>query len=223
MSSEPRDATAFEIREALAETGNGCPICRLTLRSVARLLKSIAYEQVNDLDLRRALREAGGFCNRHAHVWLRDVHSVLGTALIYRDVLNAALRDLDAPRTGRLRGLLGSTPSSPRCPACTAQAEAERRYLEALLAVVGADPEQFMNSDGLCRRHTLMAARSPGEAGSVIARRARETLESLVAELDEVIRKEDYRFRHEPRTPGERRAPERAVSWAAGVDGVVDA
>ena len=219
--AEPRDATAFEVREALTESG--CAVCGLSLQAVRRLLKSIAYEQVNDVDLRRALREAGGFCNRHAHMWLREAHSVLGTALIYRDVLSAALRDIDAPRSGRLRGLLGGAPPNPMCPACAAQAEAERRYVEALLALIASDPTLLMSSDGLCRRHTLMAVRSGSDGGPVVARRAREALENLLAELDEVIRKEDYRFRHEPRTPSERSAPARAVSWAAGLDGLVDA
>jgi hypothetical protein len=217
---EPRDATAFEVRQALAESG--CAVCSLTLRSVTRLLQSIAYEQVNDLDLRRALREAGGFCNRHAHVWMREARSVLGTALIYRDVLNAALRELDTPRGGRLRGLLGGSPPNSICPGCTAQTEAERRYLEALLALLKWDAALLDSSDGLCRRHTLMAVRSGGDAGATVARRARESVESLLVELDEVIRKEDYRFRHEPRTPGERTAAARAVSWAAGLDGLVD-
>src|SRR5215472_10023514 len=85
----PRDATAFEVREALGEPG--CAVCRLSLRSVSRLINSMAYEQVNDLDLRQQLRRAGGFCNPHAFQWLREARNVLGTALIYRDVLTAAL------------------------------------------------------------------------------------------------------------------------------------
>jgi saccharopine dehydrogenase-like NADP-dependent oxidoreductase len=43
---------------------------------------------------------------------------------------------------------------------------------------------------------------------------------SLIEQLDEVIRKEDYRFRHEPRSEAERTAPARAISWAAGADGL---
>src|SRR5262252_5095962 len=108
-SAAPRDATAFEVRDALGESG--CVVCRLSLRSVARLLQSVAYEQVNDLSLRAQLRKRRGFCTLHAHQWLREAHNVLGTALIYKDVLEAALRDLDAPAANGqhsrlLRGLL---------------------------------------------------------------------------------------------------------------------
>ena len=215
----PRDAAAFEVRDALA--GQGCAVCHLSLRSVARLLQAVAYEQVNDLDLRKALREAGGFCNSHAHQWLREAHNVLGTALIYRDVLNAALRELGAPRPSRLRNLLGASTTTAACPACAAQIDAERRYIAVRSEVVAAEPELLAESDGLCRRHALMAVRAGGSAGMVVADRTVEVIQQLIADLDEVIRKEDYRFRHEPRTPDERSAPARAISWAAGMDGLV--
>src|SRR5919199_5848321 len=42
-----RDTAAFEVRDALGHAG--CPICVLTTRSVGRLLKAVAYEQVNDI------------------------------------------------------------------------------------------------------------------------------------------------------------------------------
>jgi hypothetical protein len=223
----PRDATAFEVREAVREPG--CAVCRLSVRSVARLLQSVAYEQVNDLSLRAALRKRGGFCNRHAYQWLDQARTVLGTALIYKDVLEAALRELDSPgsansqRARRLRGLLGSTSGNPECPACRAQTEAETRYVDTLLALLASDADvvaSFDASDGLCRRHTLDVVRSGRPGAEHVVRQTREALSVLIAELDEVIRKEDYRFRHEPRTDAERTAPARAIAWAAGLDGL---
>jgi hypothetical protein len=224
-SAAPRDSAAFEVREALAEPG--CAVCRLALRSVSRLLQSIAYEQVNDIALRKELRRARGFCNRHAYQWLREVRSVLGTALIYRDVLLAALRELEAPANGQRGGLLrgvrdalGPPPrrGRPPCPACRAELEAETRYLEALVAVVaaGADPP------AVCRRHVVTAVRLGSPGVDLIVEKTRKDVEALVGELDEVIRKEDYRFRHEERTEGERSAPSRAIAWAAGADGLAD-
>jgi hypothetical protein len=227
--TSPRDATAFEVREAVQESG--CAVCRLALRSVARLLRSVAYEQVNDLELRSALRKRGGFCTAHAHEWLREARSVLGTALIYRDVLQAALRDLGSPAAGNgqrarlLRGLLGSASGEtvPVCPACRAQTQAEARYLDALLSLLGSDTlfqAGFAASDGLCRRHTLAALRSGRQAAEHVADRSRQAVVELIEQLDEVIRKEDYRFRDEPRSEAERTAPARAITWAAGTDGL---
>jgi hypothetical protein len=228
----PRDASAFEVREALREPG--CAVCRLSLRSVARLLRSVAYEQVNDLDLRAVLRGRGGFCNSHAHQWLREARSVLGTALIYKDVLQTALRELDstAPSNGQrgrlLRGLLGAgaTDGDARCPACEAQVEAEARYMDALLSLLGSDAScvrVFDASDGVCRRHTLAAIRSGRDGAEHVTRRTRQAVSELLAQLNEVIRKEDYRFRHEPRSEEERTAPARAIAWAAGMDGLTSA
>jgi hypothetical protein len=222
----PRDATAFEVREAVREPG--CAVCHLSLRSVARLLESVAYEQVNDLGLRAALRKRGGFCNLHAHQWLREAHNVLGTALIYKDVLQAALRELDSAsssgqRSRLLRGLRGSSASSAECPACRAQAEAEARYMAALLALLASDPgfvSSFEDSDGLCRLHTQAGIRAGGAGVEHIVRHAREKVTELIDVLDEVIRKEDYRFRDEPRSEAERSAPARAIGWAAGMDGL---
>jgi hypothetical protein len=216
----PRDSTAFEVREALGEPG--CVVCGLGLRSVARALSSIAYEQVNDVTLREGLRRSHGFCNEHAFQWLREVGNVLGTALIYRDVLVYSLNEIQTMRPGRLRSLVRPS-SAVACPACRAQAEAETRYTQALLAVVAEDAAArgtFSDSDGVCRRHALLAARLGGSGATLVLQRTREVAASLLADLEEVIRKEDYRFRHEPRTAAERTAPARAVAWAAGADGL---
>src|ERR1700724_2809991 len=126
-SAGPRDSTAFEVREALAQAG--CPVCRLAVRSVGRWLASVAYDQVNDVDLRTELRAARGFCNVHAHRWLAEVHSVLGTAIVYADLLTASLRELDADtgqRGGLWRAIRGSGGADElrNCPACRAQTEA---------------------------------------------------------------------------------------------------
>jgi hypothetical protein len=207
----PRDATAFEVRDALREPG--CAVCRLTLRSVQRLLRSIAYEQVNDLDLRETLRGNGGFCTPHSYQWLHEAHSVLGTALIYRDVLLTALRDLEG---GVARKRFGRSRQT-RCPACEAQHEAEGRYLDVLAALIRADPA-VSSEVALCRRHALAALR----AGAPLREPTVGMLRALIADLDEVIRKEDYRFRQEPRSDAERSAPARAIAWAAGLEGLVD-
>lgn len=229
----PRDTAAFEVRDALAQPG--CAVCHLAVRSVGRLIQSVAYEQVNDPGLRKQLRAARGFCNEHAYRWLREAHSVLGTALIYRDVLYAAIEAVEAStghngqRGGMLRGLLGTNSVTNGheglCPACRVQSEAEARYLEALIASVAADQEvaaALDRSDGLCCRHTLAALRVGGPGAELVAEHTRQQIDELLHDLDEVIRKEDYRFRDEPRTDGERSAPSRAIAWTAGADGLVD-
>jgi hypothetical protein len=223
-SMQPRDTAAFEVREALAEPG--CAVCRLASRSVGRLIQSVAYDQVNDLAVRADLRASRGFCNQHAYRWLREAHNVLGTAIIYRELILAALDDLDAgaPRGGLLRAFRGAENASV-CVACRTQHQAEKRYLEALLAALAHDAsavDAFKASDGLCRRHTAAALRRGGAGAASVVDQTRAAMRHLLHNLDEVIRKEDYRFRGEPRSDDERTAPPRAIAWVAGLEGLVE-
>lgn len=231
--SAPRDSAVFEVRDALEQPG--CAVCRLALRSVGRFLQAVAYEQVNDPGLRADLRSAMGFCNQHAYRWLREAHNVLGTAFIYRDILLNALQS--EPKAtgvsngqwgGLLRALLGAderVTTHVKCPACRAQREAETRYLEALLASAAVDEHTqaaVARSQGLCERHVAWARARGGPGADLLTERTRHVLKMLIGELGEVIRKEDYRFRHEARTDGERMAPQRAIAWAAGIEGLTE-
>jgi hypothetical protein len=224
----PRDATTFEVRDALAQPG--CPICSLVLRSVGRFLESLAYERVNDVEMRADLRAARGFCNPHAYRWLREARNVLGTALIYRDLINAAVRDLEAAADRSRPGLFdrlmgrGSDPARPAiCPACRAQQDAEERYLGALSELLSHADEAhaLAASDGLCATHLEAAIRRGGSAADLLVDQTVQRARRLMATLDEVIRKEDYRFRHEPRSGPERSAPSDAIAWVCGADGLV--
>jgi hypothetical protein len=235
----------LELDEALRQPG--CPICALALGAVGRFIQTLAYEQVNDPAVRDQLRAAGGFCQAHAYRWLREARNVLGTALIYRDLLGAMLSQLEQPGaaagaaalgdtgapglmadTGLLGGLLRSRRGSRRprrreaCPACRAQHEAENRYLGLLLDSL-AEPtfaQAFGHSPGLCYVHTLAAARRGGPAAAVVVQRSREAAEDLMRDLSEVIRKEDYRFRAEPRTQAETTAPHRGIAWSVAAEGL---
>src|SRR5215472_4422000 len=213
-----RDTATAEVQHALARPG--CAVCQLTHRSVGRFLKSIAYEQVNDIDLRGELRANRGFCGPHAQRWLGMPGNVLGTALIYRDAINAAVRDLSTSPASRgvLPSLLGARPRDGVCVACRYQADAADRYLGTLLDSLSELASAVATSDGLCLPHTRRAVERAGRRAEPLVTRAHQVGAQLIAELDEVIRKEDYRFKHEPRTEAERTAPRRAVTWAAGLD-----
>jgi hypothetical protein len=211
------EATTAEVQHALARPG--CAVCHLMHRAVGRYLKSLAYEQVNDIELRAELRAARGFCLAHAQRWVRDTGNVLGTALIYRDAITAAVRDLESPPS---RGLFGSrTPREAPCVACRAEVDAQDRYLDALVEGLSQSGllAALAKSDGLCLPHTRRAVERSGKRAEPLSLRAREVAEQLLVELDEVIRKEDYRYTHEERTDAEKTAGRRAVAWTAGLDG----
>ena len=94
--------------------------------------------------------------------------------------------------------------------------------MSALLATSAADPRALDGSEGVCLKHVRAALRRGGPGAERVLQQTRSAIERLLAELGEVIRKEDYRFRDEPRTDGERTAPSRAVARAAGAEGLVD-
>jgi hypothetical protein len=220
--SAARDGATTEVAHALARPG--CAVCHLTHRAVGRFLKALAYEQVNDLALRAELRASRGFCKVHAQRWVREPGNVLGTALIYTDAITAAVRELDAPPSrGMLSNPFASRPreASP-CVACQAEVEAQDRYLDALLDGLGEASlaAALQRSDGLCLPHTRRAVERGGRRAEPVLARARQTAARLLEELAEVVRKEDYRFKDEPRTEAERTVPRRAVAWAAGLDGL---
>jgi hypothetical protein len=53
-----------------------------------------------------------------------------------------------------------------------------------------------------------------------VVQRSREAAEDLMRDLSEVIRKEDYRFRAEPRTQAETTAPHRGIAWSVAAEGL---
>jgi hypothetical protein len=83
----------------------GCPVCRVALRTVEGYLTSLSAEGgMTDPQIRARIRDSHGFCAEHAHQWLEGQH-VLSTALIYQDVLTHVAEELRALRFER-RGLL---------------------------------------------------------------------------------------------------------------------
>ena len=205
-----------------ASSEAGCPLCRLSEKSVTAYLGALMYELVNDPEARDQIRETLGFCNPHAHYLLTLKGSALGTGIIYRDVVNTILKQLEGARYTQPRGAslhrlpealdpqrpaLGSEAAvralSPRapCPVCVQQEKMEALAVSALLA--GLEDEKLRaalrGSAGLCLPHlrrALQAVRSQAAFEALVSL-TRDRYAALRAELDEFIRKNDYRFQHE--------------------------
>ena len=210
--------TAYNLLEACIEPG--CPVCRLEQRYVERYLDNLFYENVNNPDLRDILRLSMGFCREHA--WLaanQSLGDALGFAIIYQDVIGAALERLDKgvpPPTRRWAGLLKRIPEQvsamvykavfalmpqKRCPACHHRDEMMQVILWSLVEALGQPEmvEALRASDGLCLPHLRLALQDVKDipACETLLSIHREKLEGLHIELAEFIRKNDYRFMKE--------------------------
>jgi len=208
-----------------------CPLCILVERIERKAVDLFLYDQVNDISRRDALRASRGLC-RHHTAMLAQGRSALGIAIVSRDVLRAMTAELEAApgeaaTLGWLRDRLGAgagaqiaTRLGPQagCPMCDERPRVEAPLIAGLLQNFGdaAFADAFEEAGGLCRVHlagALRAADAP-TAGALAARQA-AAWRRLEAELDEFIRKHDYRFQGEL-LDAERDVWRRALRLASG-------
>ena len=208
--------------------GDGCPFCALVTGALERYFRTVLYEQVNDIGMRAKLRESQGYCAAHGEM-LRQARSALGSAIIHRDIVNSLARTLeeehplsDTPQSW-LRGLVGAEPrpqdpvlgGAQPCLACQRVRERERNYADTLL--LNWDDEllqtKFCNSSGLCLSHLRVTLARTRDAGQFEALKAAHLTiwRDLIGELDEFIRKNDYRFANEE-------IGAEGTSWSRAID-----
>lgn len=204
-----------ELKRALQAAG--CPLCRVGQEAAYRYLRFVLHESVNDPATRSRLAEAWGFCRRHAWHFLRlewaTMRDGLSTANIAEGLVKAAEEILDAylsdpsavrrKRVARARveKLVRALTAAGECPACMLQGQHEAYALTVLLRVLEEEAwrERFGVSDGFCLLH-LRRALTAGEVPigiRWIVEDQRRRLHALLADLEEYIRKHDYRFSHE--------------------------
>jgi len=212
-------STVYELIQACKQSG--CPACRVEQVSVDRYIDNLFYESVNDVQLRERLRASMGFC--HEHAWLavdKRLGNALGFAIIYHDVINNTLKQLDSnaapPVTKHWSTLLKQIPEQvsamaqrvlyaltphKHCAVCLQRDKTIHTIITSLSESLN-EPEManaLRSSDGLCLPHLKKAFESVRdlETSNLLLSIHREKLESLRDELAEFIRKNDYRFKEE--------------------------
>lgn len=167
MTRAPSDAQA----RLVAACGQpGCPVCRCAADASRRYLEALVHEQVTDVETRRRLRRAGGFCAAHATMLEALPGAVFGAAILHEDLLRLAIERFEtqaaaSPRgwlarvTGEARPPAGTDRSAGACPVCAGAAGAEARTIDALLelAADGRLETAYGPSDGLCVPHMALA------------------------------------------------------------------
>lgn len=208
------DLMLISLQDALAMPG--CPICRLGRRAASFYLDHLFYENVNDPAARVPLGLSLGFCSEHADEAAR-LGDALGVGIIYEDLVRLVIERLgnlqDQPggqpgsawwqgrrRAARRKTNLLLRPQSP-CPACSSRDQAEERYCWALLKHIHTMLPALEASEGLCLRHLAACLEQTGfeteKAHLLEVEKGR--LESLHLDLQELIRKFDYRYAREPK------------------------
>jgi hypothetical protein len=244
MSPAAKGKSAGEARLLGACARGGCPVCRCLADDSARHLGAVLHEHVTDLEVRSSLRASRGFCNWHAALLQGLPGAAFGSAILSADLMARERARAQSARGGRRRGLaslvalrewLGRpargtrgrpAPVRASCFVCEALRAAERRYLEAMVALVD-DPrflDAFDLADGLCAPHLTQLVEQDGAAreDDAIARLVALTCERwrrVEAALGRFIAKHEYRQRR-PFTEEEGRAWRLALELLSGAPGV---
>lgn len=206
----PLGRTAYELKSFIEADLQVCSVCRFVKATLEQHIDVLFFERVTDRDTRKAIRDARGFCRVHAGMVARQADA-LGSSLIFKDVLTNDLRDMDSGAFDRGPGapnpLARMFDSGPRrgalapCPLCVREEELEILAADSLLEGLqdASFREAFTTSAGLCMPHFRLARerRSDDGAWAAIIETQRRAVQSLVEQLDEFARKQDYRFKGE--------------------------
>ena len=207
----------FKIIEALQNAAE-CPLCKLEDEAAHSYLDSLLYEAVTDPKIRAELVKSRGYCHRHAHR-LTGMRDNLGAAIIYQDQIKIYM-DLFAVLSGNDRKQRKhNIPTDTDCPVCRNQLETRRYYLNQLKEGL-CEPElqqAYESSSGLCIPHLAALLETVKDPGTIkyIYQIEERNLAGLWNELEEFIRKSDYRFREET-FGSERDSWRKAIKKVAG-------
>jgi hypothetical protein len=176
--------TFYNLKDALSL--EGCSICFLTKKSVARYIDNLFYENVNDPKVNKEIIASQGFCKRHSDMILKTKES-LGIAIIYKRIIDNLIKTNFEKR-------------QCDCPVCKVEKEAESRYAETFVDYWGNDVKKiFETSSILCVSHfryILKLMKDKKHREELLCLQIKK-YEELSEELEEYSRKFDYRFAKE--------------------------
>ncbi len=227
----------FEVKEALSN--GGCPVCQLEAQTADTAIDTLLWESVNDVPTRHRLNAARGYCRPHAEKMVRN-GAALGVSILMGGVLRTVSEILSnatfhgSPGLAMRQKLPGfnhrGSPAtaalvktlSPQteCPVCALQYAAGARYLQTLIEFfIGEDAlvNDYRRSDGLCLPHFQQALGFITDEATfnALIDAQLHIWQQLIQQLDEFVRKNDYRFQSE-KTGQEGDAWQRALVAVSG-------
>ena len=220
----------------------GCPICGIRKNAVTTYLQMVLYAYVDDPEMREYLCNSWGYCQTHA--WMLPTverGNLLTVAVMYHDILEREVtrtltRGSKEQGNGFLVRLIHKVfkgqhhsdpihrlPLQPQCPACKLGHEIETNALKIMLRAFTKQKvpmqDALKESDGLCIAHLRSALELTSDPANVeiLLTLARAKLTEIQAELNEFIRKHDYRFQHEV-IGDEKHSWQRAINLIVGTE-----
>lgn len=219
----PRDLDKIpytsDLRDALAQPG--CALCRVVEQAANAYVVSMLWEMVNDPRNQEPLQAARGYCHRHGWMLVRG-GAALGITILMKSVLDTLLETVDRhaangggsplrqlrqalnlPGKGTSPKLVAELLPQAECPVCIGMRPVEQGYVATLAAgLTGPNSleEAFRESEGLCLSHFIRTLEQvkPGAPLNTLVALQRQIWQNLNDEMAEFIRKNDYRFTHEP-------------------------
>jgi len=178
-----------------------CALCELESSYIHHYFESMLYENVNNPDLRKQLNDAGGFCHRHAHLLL-SFQDALGIAILYNDRIAYLCHFLDEIKNSSGRSLHKRLETEQNgydnCPACTFEQETRKDKIDTFLEWLDEEElkREFESGQGFCKKHLIAVLKQTDDekASAYIIDVHRKKYAQLLAELEEFMRKNDYRF-----------------------------
>lgn len=233
-----RTSSTFEkIEDALTE--GGCPVCAMGKRAGHNYLNNLVFENVNNVAVRKRLMSTLGMCGRHSRQMLTFPGGRPGISTLEQSFMEEALKllrtyrgDMPTPRRRRMAGLIKyiedeifssrrPVPSDQdkhyTCEVCQYEVNAEKAACEVVLENLTELEAGLREAGGLCVPHlewALLKGNKPTQAQLVTIHE--ELWESLIGDLKEFVRKNDYKHSHEQISEAEGTAAERAIQILTG-------
>lgn len=194
-----------------------CPLCRVAHKADREFIWHFFDQGADRGEAVDEVRRACGFCRDHIEMLRRievdGMSSTLSLSTLFIDTVTGIVDDLErlTPDAGFRRA---------PCPACANRHEHLRMNAEYLLDELATSPaqrERFEASPGLCFPHFELVwdVAQTVEDREVILEVQRRAARSLLCDLREHVRKQDDKYRHEPKG-AERDSWRRAIFLTAG-------
>lgn len=184
--------------------GIGCPICRLMGTAMESYMDNLLYERINDPLERKKFTEGHGYCRKHFrkmedYVKNHPELGILGLSIQYHSLkflFEEVREEFDDLGIGK------------GCFMCEMESDNEKRYLATFEEYVKKAERlvKYETSPSMvCLKHTKMLLKR-NEISSGFAGIQREKLKRVFGNMEEFIRKSDYRYSKEEVTQEEGQA-----------------